>query len=98
MRVSHIGDDSFFRAAFPASSNHDRRAVRVVGTDIEAPMAAQFLKSHPDVRLDVFHQMADMDMSVGVRQRGGDKDLTRHFRTVPIDKKQNADYSGANWT
>ena len=46
--------------AFGAGLEHDRRAVGVVRTDINTAVAAQLLETHPDVGLDVFHQMAEM--------------------------------------
>ncbi|MCG8023300.1 MAG: hypothetical protein AB2652_07310 [Candidatus Thiodiazotropha endolucinida] len=38
-------------------------------------MPAHFLKARPDVGLDVLHQVADMDRTVGVGQGAGDQDL-----------------------
>ncbi len=62
----------------PCGANHDRRAVRVVGTDIDAAIAAQLLETHPDVGLDVLDQVPDVDRAVGVGQGTGDQDLTCH--------------------
>ena len=41
-------------------------------------LAAQLLKAHPDIGLDVLDQMADMDVPVGVRQRTRDQKPARH--------------------
>jgi len=84
VRLTHVSDDGYFRTTFAAGSNHDRRTMRVVGTDEDATVATQLLESHPDVGLNVFDKMADMNMSVGVWQRSGHKNLSRHFRTVPF--------------
>ena len=65
----HLGRDAVL-----ARFQHDRRAVGIVGADIQAFMAAHALEAHPDVGLDVFHQMAQMDGAVGIGQGAGDKD------------------------
>ena len=41
-------------------------------------LSSQFLEADPDVRLDVFDQMPDVDRAVGVRQGAGDQDLACH--------------------
>ncbi len=69
----HVGDQLFLAAALLPGTDHDGRAVRVVGTDVDASMPAQLLKPDPDVGLDVLDQMADMDVPVGVGQGGGDQ-------------------------
>jgi hypothetical protein len=53
--------------------DHDRRAVRVVGADEVHLVAAHALEAHPDVGLDVLHDVADVERAVGVRQGGGDE-------------------------
>ena len=47
---------------------HNRCAVSVVCTEIEALIAAKFLKSHPDIRLEIFHKVTDMYGAVRIRQ------------------------------
>ena len=71
-------DQLFGRDAFRLSTQHDRRAVRVVGACVPDFMPAHALKAHPDVGLDVLHQMADVDLAVGVGQRGGDEQSAGH--------------------
>lgn len=61
-----------------AGANHNRCAVSVVGTEIQAVIAAELLEPHPDVRLAIFHNMTYMDWGVCIRQGGGDDDFTRH--------------------
>ena len=67
------------RAAMPAISSsgvmpacfgaeHDRRAVRVVGADEVHLVALHALDAHPDVGLDVFHDVAEVERAVGVGQ------------------------------
>ena len=41
--------------------------------------ALHALKPHPDVGLDVFHDVADMKVAVGVGQGGGDKECAGHL-------------------
>ena len=36
-------------------------------------IALHALEPHPDVGLDVFHDVADVEVAVGVRQGGGDE-------------------------
>src|SRR5437773_1690989 len=59
-------------------SEHDRGAVRVVGTDEVHFVALHALEPHPDVRLDVFHDVADVERAVRVRQGGGDEQPAAH--------------------
>ena len=56
-----FGDERLFAHAGLPGANHDRRAVRVVGTDVDAAVADELLESHPDIGLDVLDQVADVD-------------------------------------
>jgi hypothetical protein len=47
--------------------------VRVVGAEVGGLVAAEFLKPHEDVGLDVLDQMPQMDVPVGIGQGGGDE-------------------------
>ena len=58
--------------------NHDGRAVRIVRANKIHLVALHALKAHPDVGLDVLHDVADMEFAVGVGQGGGDKQLAGH--------------------
>ena len=80
VRRLHLGDQLLLAAAFLAGADHDRRAVRVVGADVDAAVAAQLLEPDPDVGLDVLDQVADVDVPVGVGQGGGDEDATHDGR------------------
>ncbi len=73
---SHISDERLFGTSFLPSTNHDCRAVRVVRANENATVTSQLLKADPNVRLDVFDQMADVNVPVRVRQRGSHKDST----------------------
>ena len=50
----------------------------VVGTDVMHRVAAHALKAHPDVRLDIAHQVTEVDVAVGVGQGVGDENIARH--------------------
>jgi hypothetical protein len=45
---------------------HDRRPVRVVRTDEKHLVALHALKAHPDIGLDVLHDVPDVERTVGV--------------------------------
>ncbi len=53
---------------------HNGGAVGVVGAHIGNMVAAGTLVTHPDVRLDVFHQVTDMNRTIGIRQGAGNQD------------------------
>ena len=74
------GNEFLFGHALLLRADHDRRAVRVISAEIDAAIATQLLKPHPNVSLNVFNQVPDMDRAVGIRQSGGDKDLTQRSR------------------
>ncbi len=64
-------DALFFRA------QHDGRTVRVVRANIVNFMPLHFLKAHPDIRLNIFDQMPEMNAAIGIRQGRSDKDFAR---------------------
>lgn len=43
----------------------------IVGADIEAFVAAHFLESGPEVRLEILDKVSDMYITVSVGQSGG---------------------------
>ena len=69
------------RDAFLVRAQHDGRAMGVVGTDVMHLVPLHLLEAHPDIRLNVLHEMAEMDAAVGVRQRRGDENPALHFET-----------------
>ena len=79
--------DQLFRGdALAVRAQHDGRAVGVIGADVQAVVAAQFLEAHPDIGLDRLQQVPDMDRAVGIRQCAGDEDfslLIRHYNNLP---------------
>jgi hypothetical protein len=52
-----------------AGADHDGGSVSIVGTYVNALVAAHLLKAHPEIRLDVFDQMPDVNIAVGVGKR-----------------------------
>lgn len=50
--------------------------MRIVGADVDAAVALQFLEPDPDVGLYVFDQVSDVYMSVSVRQCAGNEELS----------------------
>jgi hypothetical protein len=60
-------------ASLGAGADHDRGAVRVVGADVGALVAAELLKPHEDVGLDVFDEVPEVDVPIGIGQRRGDE-------------------------
>ena len=78
MFFAHAGNHVFRRDALLLRGQHHGRTVGVVGAAIIALVAAHFLKAHPDVGLDVFDHVAQMDAAVGIGQRGGNEDFACH--------------------
>ena len=39
----------------------------IIGTYVVHLMIAHPLKANPDIRLNIFHQMAYMDLTIGIR-------------------------------
>ncbi len=72
MFFPHALDQRFRRDAFFLRAQHDRGAVRVVCADVMAFVATKLLKPHPDVGLDGFEYVAQMQGAIGVVQGAGD--------------------------
>ena len=67
--------------------DHDRRAVRVVGTHKVDLAALHALEPHPNVGLDVLHDVADVEVAVGIRQGGGDEQLAMRHGKQDLEAK-----------
>ena len=67
----HVADQPFGALPLLLGTDHDGRAVRVLGTDEQAVVATQALEAHPDVSLDGFDCVPEVQRAVGVRQRMG---------------------------
>ena len=70
-----VGHELLGRNARLFGGNHDGGAVGVVGTHKVDRVALHALEPHPDVGLDVFHDVADVEVAVGVRQGGGNEEF-----------------------
>jgi len=57
------------------SRDHDRRAVSIIRTHKMHLIATQSHEPHPDVCLDVFHDVANVEWAVRVGQRRRHKQL-----------------------
>ena len=66
-----FGDQFFRRNAFLLCAQHDRSSMRVVRTYVVALMPAHFLKTRPDIGLQILYKVADMDRAIGVGQCAG---------------------------
>jgi len=70
-----------------AGADHDGGVVGVIGAKIETISTTHFMKTDPDIGLNVFHQMTQMNGTVGVGQSTCDqngtheKALSMVFRT-----------------
>ena len=73
MLLMHAGDQRLRCDAFLFGAKHNRRAVRIVGTDVGRGVADQILKAHPNVGLNIFDQVTEVNGAVGVRQGGGNE-------------------------
>ena len=62
----HAADELLRRHPGLFGSQHDWRAMRVVGADKVDQPACQPAGAHPDIGLDVAHQMAQVQGAVGV--------------------------------
>ena len=56
-----LRSDPFF-----LGGNHHRGAVRIIGTDKMNGMSIHSLSAHPNVGLNIFHDMSDMEMPIGI--------------------------------
>ena len=82
-------DESLRGDAALLGGDHDRRAVDVVGTHKMHFVAGHSLMAHPDIRLDVFHDVAHVEGAVGVRQCRSNKKISlTHRRCCPRLKKK----------
>jgi len=64
----NAGDQGFWSDTFLFSPQHDGGSMRIVGTDVVAVMATHFLETSPDIGLDIFDQMPQMNRSIGIGQ------------------------------
>ena len=58
MALLHFGNQLFRRNTHLIRFQHNRRAVRIVSTDKVNFMTAHTLKTHPNIRLNMFKHMS----------------------------------------
>lgn len=78
MSLAHVTDQFFLTSPFLASADHDRGAMSIVGTNVDAAVATHLLKTNPNVRLDIFHQMSDVNRAIRVWKSTGDEYFACH--------------------
>src|SRR5437879_4060470 len=76
--LGDFGDELLRRLPRLLRRQHDRCAVSIVGADEVHFVALHALEPHPDVRLDVFHDVADVERAVRVGKGGGDEQPAGH--------------------
>ena len=74
----HAIDQLLGREPFLFGAQHDRRAMRVVRPDVIHLMALHSHEPYPDVGLDVFDQVTDVNLAIGVRQCGCNENAAGH--------------------
>ena len=72
MAVFDAGDEIL--GAYPGffGSQHDRCTVGIIGADVMHAVALHPPRAHPDIGLDVTHQVPKMQRAIGVGQGIGD--------------------------
>ncbi|BBM00600.1 hypothetical protein GL2_06740 [Microbulbifer sp. GL-2] len=68
----HIGDVLLRGQSQLLGLEHDCGAVRVIGANVQAIVAARALKARPDISLDIFEYVAQVQGAIGVRECAGD--------------------------
>jgi hypothetical protein len=72
----HGGNQLFRLDTILACTQHNGRAVGIIGTDVVTEMTLQSLKTCPYISLDVLHQMAQVYRPVCIGQGAGDKNFS----------------------
>ena len=66
MFFTYLGYELLRTDAFPVGFQHDRCAVGIIRAHVITCVAALFLEAHPDIRLNIFDQMTQMNRAVGI--------------------------------
>ena len=91
-----VGHELLRRDAGLLGRNHDGCAVRVVGADKVHLVTLHAHHPHPDVSLDVFHDVANVELAIGVGQGGGDKQLALGHESGPRQEGHGIDRGEGN--
>ena len=76
MLFGHIGNHLFWSHTQLLSLEHDRCAMGIICTDEVDGVAAQALITHPDISLDMFQHVAEVNGAICVRQGTGNQNFT----------------------
>ena len=69
--------DKFFRRDSEfLGPKHGGCTMGVICADVDTFMTAHTLKANPDIRLDMLHQMSEVNRPVGIRKGTGDQNTT----------------------
>jgi hypothetical protein len=66
MFLLHAFHQGFRRDPLALGAQHDGGAVGIVGADVDAVVAPQFVVTDPDVRLGVLDEMAKVQRTIGI--------------------------------
>ena len=74
----NLRDEFLRRNAGFFGRDHDRCAMRIIGPDEMHFATRHALMPDPDIGLDVFHDVTEVERRVGVRQGSGNEQLAGH--------------------
>jgi len=74
----HALDEVFRGDLFGAGAYHNRGAVSVIGAEVEALIAADFLEADPDIGLEVLDQVSYVNWAICIGQSRCYDDFARH--------------------
>ena len=92
---SNTGYKSLRREASFFCCNHDRCAMRVVGADEMHFVTRHSLMAYPDISLDVFHDVTEVERRVSVGEGGSNEQLTGHVDAL-LNVRNKGDILTAN--
>jgi hypothetical protein len=78
VRRAHLADQRLLGAPLFSRADHDGGPVGVVRADVDRAVAGEALEAGPDVGLQVLHQVAEVDVPIGVGQGARDQDAAGH--------------------
>ncbi len=75
MLLTNPVNQLLWRNTLTLCPQHDGSTVSIIGTNVIAVMAPHLLIAHPDIRLNVFQQMPQVNRAVGVGQGAGNQNI-----------------------
>jgi hypothetical protein len=82
-----VGHELLWGDAGLFGGDHDGGAMGIVRAHELDLVALHALEAHPDVSLDVLHDVADVKGAVGIGQGSGDEEFARHDAEGRIDRR-----------